>query len=364
MNKVIVYILFVGLFLIGCSDAKEATIAEENRQEMAKSATTSTVEVVKIENTVFEKQLLSNGSIEALQKSELRFKISEQVATIHVKNGVFVKKGTLLATLDNIVLKNELEKATINLENAKRNLRQEKINYGFSEIEESKIDPVKLKYMYLRSGYREAKNTLENAQIRYNQTLLQAPFSGVVANLDTKAGDYVTSGDIFCIIINKKQMEVSFSVLENEIPFVKIDQKITVHPFMDTDVEFEGIITEINPLVDNNGLVNIKGRIQNPNAALFDGMHVKVVLNKPLENVIVIPREAVVIRENKEVVFTSYNGKAQWNYVEILDENSKSYALKSGLQLNDTIIVDGNMNLSHNSKISPIFKSTNTQKRP
>ncbi len=347
----------VFLFFLSCGDKNEITSPEEKEQEIARVAQQLTVETVKINSTVFQKQIMSNGIVEALQKSELRFKINERISNIHIKNGAFVHKGTVLASLDNEVLKNLLEKAQIDLEKAKRNFIEEKINYGFAGVDNAKIDPVKLKYMYLRSGFTEAKNTLESAQIRYNQTVLKAPFSGVVANLESKSGDYVTSGDIFCVIINRKKLEVAFSILENELPFLEINQKITVTSFTNNEMQYEGVITEINPLVDDNGLVKIKGNIQKSDASLFDGMHVKVLIHKPLKNVIVIPREAVVFREDKEVVFTTKNGKAKWNYIEILDENSKSYALQKGLKYGDTIIVSGNMNLSHDAKISPTFRS-------
>ncbi|WP_430410679.1 efflux RND transporter periplasmic adaptor subunit [Kordia sp.] len=356
MNKALLYTI-VCLLCISCAKQTETTSFDEKGQETIRTVARLTVETVKIDSAIFQKQIIANGIVEALQKSELRFKISERIANIRIKNGAFVHKGTLLASLDNEVLKNLLEKAQIDLEKAKRNFIEEKINYGFAGVENDKIDPVKLKYMYLRSGYTEAKNTLESAQIRYNQTLLKAPFSGVIANLESKTGDFVTSGDIFCTIINRKQLEVSFSVLENEIPFLEIDQKIAVTSFVNDEMNYEGMITEINPLVDKNGLVKVKGTIQKSDTSLFDGMHVKILIYKPLNNFLVIPREAVVFREDKEIVFTSKNGKAKWNYVEILDENSKSYALQKGLKYGDTIIVAGNMNLSHDAKISPVFRS-------
>ncbi|MBC8754294.1 efflux RND transporter periplasmic adaptor subunit [Kordia sp. YSTF-M3] len=355
MYKII--LLFVTFFFfLSCSDTKETATHDEKSEEAKRVSQQLSVQTTKIDSAIFQKQTMSNGVVEALQKSELRFKISERVASIHVKNGGFVTKGQVLATLDNAMLENLLERATIDLDKAKRNFIEEKINYGFGGIDESKIEPKKLKNIYLRSGYTEAKNALDNAQIQYNQTLLKAPFSGVVANLESKVGDFVTSGDIFCIIINRKQLEVSFAVLENEIPFLETNQKITVTSFIDEKMHYEGIITEINPLVDRNGLVKIKGSIQKPTASLFDGMHVKIRINKPLTDVLVIPREAVVFREDREVVFTAENGKAKWNYIEILDENSKSYALQKGLKYGDTIIVTGNMNLSHDAKISPTFQ--------
>ena len=123
-------------------------------------------------------------------------------------------------------------------------------------------------------------------------------------------------------------------------------------PFVDKSKKYSGYISEINPLVDQNGLIKIKAKINHPNRFLFDGMHVKVLINQPVRDLIVIPKEALVLRSNREVVFTLKNGAAKWNYVELADENSDSYAIKEGLSLGDTIILSGNMNLSHDAKVT------------
>ena len=302
----------------------------------------------------FKKQIISNGKIEALQKSELRFKTNERLLSIKVKNGQKINKGQLLAQLDNEVLANKINKSKLDLDKAKSKLQEEKINYGL-DGNEATIDSKILKNLQIRSGYLEAKNALKNAQFEYNQTFLKAPFSGVVANIEAKTNNYITSSDVFCTIINPQQLIVSFSVLENELSFLKKSQDIDIISFINSDKKFKGRITEINPVVDENGLVKVKAKITNSDDSLFDGMSVKIKINQPLKDAIVIPKEALVLRSNREVVFTVQDSLAKWNYVKVLDENSTSYAIKEGLKLGDTVIVSGNMNLSHDAKVNATF---------
>ncbi len=155
-------------------------------------------------------------------------------------------------------------------------------------------------------------------------------------------------------------MEVSFSVLENEFAFVSKGQEIDIQSFANKNRHFKGVITEINPIVDKNGLIKIKAKVTSKNTGLLDGMNVKIFINKPLKNVLVIPKKALVLRSNKEVVFTVEKGLAKWNYVEVVGENSNSYAVKKGLKTTDTIIVSGNLNLSHDAKINTIFVNDDT----
>jgi len=348
MKQLTILFLFC---LLSCNDTPTVTTAEALETTTKERTKGVSVNSQVLEKEVFQKQIIANGKVAAQQKSELRFKTTERIASIKVKNGQKVRKGQLLASLDNDLLANKLDKAKLDVAKANSKLQEEKINYSISDT----ITPAILKELHIKSGYLEAQNALENAQLLYNQTILKAPFSGVVANIETKTGNYITGSDVFCTLIGQQQMEVVFSVLENEMSFIANKQKVEITSFVDADKKYVGSITEINPLVDDNGLIQIKATIKTSDNFLFDGMHMKIIINKPLVNVIVIPKEALVLRSNKEVVFTIEDGLAKWNYVEVLDENRTSYAIKKGLQLRDTIITSGNMNLSHDAKVNSTF---------
>jgi RND family efflux transporter MFP subunit len=345
------------LLLIGCKQSVEKT--EENADEPNKKSTSSGIAVNTslVRQETFNKQILANGLVEAKNKADIRFKIAERVAHIYVKNGEFIPKGKPIATLENQLLYNQLKRAEIDFETAKNKFREEKIRFGYGKVPIEKMDTVILQSLYIRTGYHSSKNLLENARILYEQTFLRAPFSGVVANLTAKEGNFMTSSDILCTLIDPKQLDIVFQVAENQLSFVKLGQKVSISPFADQTRLFEGRITEVNPMVDENGLIRIKATIVNQakEQNLFDGMNVSVVINNPMGEMLMIPKAALVLRSGKEVVFTLQNGQAKWNYVTIFDENSDSYAIADGLRPNDTIIVSGNMNLAHDAKVTPTF---------
>ena len=87
-------------------------------------------------------------------------------------------------------------------------------------------------------------------------------------------------------------------------------------------------------------------------------MNVKVLLKKDVRNQLVVPKSAVVLRDNQEVLFKVVAGKAYWTYIQTTMENSSSYAViahpdKSSATLNprDIVIVSGNLNLAHDSEV-------------
>ncbi|MCR8667463.1 efflux RND transporter periplasmic adaptor subunit [Aestuariibaculum sp. M13] len=349
------YFITLILLILSCKDKSINSVKLSNNKLLNNNKRNLNVSIIKKVN--FQKQIIANGKVVAQNKSELRFKTSERIASITVKNGQKIDQGKTIALLDNSLLENQLNRTKIEFDKADKILQEEKINFGLGDLPNESIEPKILKNLKIKSGYFEAQNAVEKAQLLYNQTILKSPFTGVVANINTKAGDYISSSDVFCTVIGQQQFEVVFSVLESELSFIKEKQDVTINLFVDESKTFKGLITEINPLVDENGLIQIKAKIIKKDNILFDGMNVKVIVNKSLEGVTVIPKEALVLRSNKEVVFTIENGLAKWNYVEILDENSNSYAIKKGLKFGDTIIVSGNMNLSHDTKVNPLFGS-------
>ncbi len=121
--------------------------------------------------------------------------------------------------------------------------------------------------------------------------------------------------------------------------------------FMDS-VYYKGTITEINPLIDENGMVTIKALVSNKDKKLVDGMNVKVFIRDKVPECLIVPKEAVVLRNNRQAIFTLLNDTlAKWNYVFTGLENSQSYSIISGIMPGDTVITIGNVHLAHHARI-------------
>ena len=108
-------------------------------------------------------------------------------------------------------------------------------------------------------------------------------------------------------------------------------------------------------------MVHVKARIEGTPKELFDGMNVKVSVFRSVENAMVIPKTAVVLRSGKQVVFSLKNGEAYWNYVHTMLENLEYCTLAEDgdntLQEGDTIIVTGNLNLAHETPVKVTGKT-------
>ena len=191
------------------------------------------------------------------------------------------------------------------------------------------------------------------------QATLVAPFDGVVANLFDKQYNMPKSGEPFCRIIRTSAMEVDFTVLESELPLIKVGDQVEVMPYASAAGKRTGSVSEINPLVDENGMVRVKAQV-NGGDKLFDGMNVRISVKRSVPDQMVVPKTAIVLRSGKQVLFTVKDGIAMWNYITTGLENMTECTLvdweASGLQEGMTVITTGNVNLAHETPVKIINK--------
>jgi len=351
MNRKAYLLLPFFVLLLACSSNKDKEeIGNKETTEIIPDKPTE-VKVKQIKVEMFHYELVSNGTVSAMRKADLKFQTSEVVANIYVRNGDKVVKGQKLASLDPFKLRNNVEQAKDNLERANLELQDVLIGQGYSLNNQGAIPADVMKIAKVKSNYDQSRINNEMAEYNLKSSTLYAPFSGVVANLFTKENNVPNGSEPFCTIVDIQHPEVVFMVLENELSLIGKGDGVLVSPFSTSDYVSKGKIMEINPVVDKNGMVRVKASLDNSQNKLYDGMNVRVRVQRAVDRQLLIPKSALVLRNNRKVVFTSKNGQAQWVYVQTSLENSESYVVTEGLKEGDSVIIEGNINLAHESPI-------------
>jgi RND family efflux transporter MFP subunit len=344
-------IALAAIFCACSSGSKKPKANEEDGISTTLPTQVNEVKVMLLAYSDFGQELISNGTVLASSKADLRFQSSEQVAGIYVKNGDRVRKGQKLAELEQFKLKYALRQAQDNLVRANLELQDILIGLGYSLGDTASIPKDVMQVARLKSSYEQSVINCELAEYDLKNAVLYAPFDGIVANLFGKEYNLPVSGEPFCTIIDNSRFEVDFTVLESELPIIRTGNKVEIFPFSISRYSCHGYVAEINPAVDKTGMVKVKAFVDNPQGKLFEGMNVKVHVQRMLENQLVIPKEALVLRSNKKVVFTLKNGLAQWVYVQTGMENSTGYTVAEGLAAGDSVIYAGNINLAHEAPV-------------
>ncbi|WP_313382205.1 efflux RND transporter periplasmic adaptor subunit [Proteiniphilum saccharofermentans] len=309
----------------------------------------------------FEHELVSNGKISAQNVAELKFLTSEVISAIYVKNGSRVEKGQRIAMLDTYALTNTMNQAKDALDRSKLEYQDVLIGQGYM-LDNPEAVPQEVDGLAkVKSGHNTAQTQYDMAVYNLEQATLTAPISGVIANLFAKPNTLSSTSDIFCNIIDTRSLEATFTVLENELGMIRIGDRIKVTPFSMPGVEIEGRVSEINPWVDKNGMVQVKASV-GYHERMVEGMNVRVSIFRSLGKQWVVPKSAVVLRTGRQVVFTLVDGKAIWNYVQTGLENASSYTITGEtLKEGDRIITSGNINLAHESPVT-VIDNTVTQR--
>ena len=168
----------------------------------------------------FYHELISNGKVAARKIAELRFETNEIVAKVYVKNGDVVRKGQKIAELDLFTLQNSLEKAEVSLRQSELEMKDVLIGQGYSLDKMQEIPQDIVKLAEVKSGYAQSHAAYELAKYELDHAVLTAPFDGVIANLETRGFNRPDATNAFCRVIGGSGMEVSFHVLESELPTV------------------------------------------------------------------------------------------------------------------------------------------------
>ena len=222
------------------------------------------------------------------------------------------------------------------------------INEGFKTLDDTiKLTALRKEAMYLQCGYTSSLKAFEKAEKEYKLVKTKAPFDGVIADIEAKPYNQTSTYKSLCTLIDDSKMEIVFNVLETEISNLHPEMEVEITPYANHEYTLIGKVTEVNPRIDENGMVRVKAITDNQQGILVDGMNVSILIKRQIADKIIIPKSAVLPRQGKKVVFVYQKGKAMWRYVTTGYENSTEVSVEEGLSPGDTIIYENNLGLSH-----------------
>ena len=231
------------------------------------------------------------GKVVAQRFADLSFEMPLPIERVLVHNGQHVRRGQVLAQLDQFKLRNtiaqqqrNIEQAQLQMEQAHLQMQDVIIAQGYDPEKTTQVPSdvmhnadVKSGYALSKSQLASAKNQLVAAQHELRSGVLTAPFDGVVANVAVQAHQLAQVGQPVCRIIASGDMAVEFRVMEADLCRYKVGTPVSVVPVADKSQHYDATVTEINPIVDQQGAITLRARLTNA-ATLFDGMNVEVIL--------------------------------------------------------------------------------------
>lgn len=374
--------IFYSLIYISCSDENNFHQNQITTNETPSAPVSVIVENAMIGNLDID--ILTTGTTTSKQVVQGTLKRSGYIAGILELEGIFIKEGQIILTLNNeeeqIAIseaRSELLKkltafgaeytnpdsALTIIERSFANNYNEDINNDFIQkvLTGQKQEQVRMAL----SGLLDAWNSYRKAQLNYKQTIFKAPFSGYLANIEYKKGQWLPAGTAACTLIDISKIQVVCDVLESECEQIKPGTKAVVSfPTLTAEETNEsgrpeviGKVVEVNPMIDSEKhTMRVLVEIPNYRERFKPGMYAEVQITKrTLNNRLIVPKEALVIRDNRELVFIVRDSLAQWCYVKTGAKNNNYIEILSsdfGLKAGETVITSGHFSLAHNAKVS------------
>lgn len=263
----LILILLLGLWL-----GMGALKAEEKPDEtsvgdipLAKIAFTSFV----AEKT--HKSIELYGRTAPNKQAKLGAEIAGKIVQLRVDKGDVVKKGQTIGLID----KGDLE---IQLQRAEAMLKVRQKEFKAGEMLQSKGLQGEVAFTNAQAALVEAKAMVSNAKMALRNTLVSAPFSGVVDHLFIEEGDFVSIGDPVATLIDLKKVIIEADVSERYIQDMKLNQVANVR-FINGQ-EAQGVVRYISRVSSvSTNTFPIEIELENPQQKIPAGISAEVSLN-------------------------------------------------------------------------------------
>lgn len=341
--KNLIYLAIIAVLLTAC---KHSTDAGKNLGQSAIKVVTTKVSFAESSYS-----LSYSGTIEASQTIPLSFQTSGTVENVYVEAGDAVKKGQLLASVDNSDMSNIYHVTLAKFQQAEDAYNRLKKVHDEGSLPE-------IKWVEMVTNYEQAKSSLELSKNNLDKCNLRAPVDGIIGHRNIEPGQSSISLSITPFdIVDIKTVYVKVSVPENEIGKIKKGLKASFSASALNDKVFEGEVSNISPVADViSRTYAIKISVKNSGLELKPGMICDVTINLNSESTpIVVPYKAVSKdREGNTFVYivSSDNNRVKKQIIKTGNYNDSGIEIISGLTTGQVIVSEGTEKLSDNSLIS------------
>lgn len=324
------------------------------------------------------------GRIEAVQKVEIRSRVTGYLQEIHFKEGAEVKKDELLFTIDDKLYQAELAGAKGTLAQAEAKLKRanaevnrvNEIKNTVGAISQSEVDKIFADKSESEALVQIAKATLDRTENNLSYTKILAPHDGRISRFQLTKGNLVSADTtVLADIVTVDPVHIYFDVDEQTILRIQTmirdgkfesarrSDNVKIHMALGNEQGFphEGTIDFVDNKIDPRiGSMWIRGKFTNPVVSNNDrrftpGMFVRVrlPLGPPRQAILVTDRAIGTDQGNKFVFVIEEGNMAGYRQVKLGPMYEGLRVVESGIQPTDKVVVNGILRVRPGADLSP-----------
>jgi membrane fusion protein, multidrug efflux system len=321
-----------------------------------------------------------SGRLEAVERVEIRSRVSGAVRTVHFREGALVEQGELLITIDPDPYAAEVERsqaqvlaaeARLELARKEQDRGQQLQQANFGAISQSSVDQRVGAYREAAGNLRAAHAALRSAQLNLNYTEVRAPVAGRVGKLEVTVGNLVAAGPsapVLTTLVSVNPIYASFNAdeavvmralkaLADRPADAQID-RIPVQMVTATSngAAFEGRLQLIDNQVDaKSGTVRVRAVFDNADGGLMPGQFARLRLGQgQAELALMVNERAIGTDQSKKfVMVVGADNRATYREVTLGAFVDGLRVVTNGLKPGERIIVSGLQRVRPGSLVAP-----------
>jgi membrane fusion protein, multidrug efflux system len=296
------------------------------------------------------------GALVPAREARLRAELSGRVITTMVEAGMTVAAGTILARIDDASLRDDListktavTSAALSAEQATRELERARTLGQAGAIATRDVEAAERAQAQAQAQLDAAKARQSASEKLLGNTVVRAPFAGVVSERAVSAGDVVSPGTALFTIVDPRSLRLEAQVPAEAVSALRVGAPVSFALNGYPDRTFEGRITRISPVADAvTRQVGIIAEVPNRDGRLVGGLFAEGRVASDVRDAIVLPEVAVDQRGPSPTVMRLSNGRVEAVDVALglRDPARERIEIVSGLAAGDTVLLGGARGIS------------------
>ncbi|MGB1404227.1 MAG: efflux RND transporter periplasmic adaptor subunit [Flavobacteriaceae bacterium] len=311
------------------------------------------VSAITVEESNFEHTVEIQANIQTRQNLTLYPEFAGKLIRIYTQEGEEVKKGAVLAAVDDSGLKEQLDQIELQVKLAETTFERT------ARLWDQKIGS-EMQYLEAKTRYEAQKKQYDQMKKQLAKTKIIAPFSGIIDRVFANQGANVAPGVTPILrIVNLKHMYAEADVPERYLPALKEGSKAAVEiPVLGQTLQTQ--IHQIgNYIQPSNRTFRIEAPLENPEGIIKPNLNARIrIIDYSNPKALMIPRR--IIRENAEgayFVFALVNPEDEKGYtaaqrfVKLGKSKGDLIEITAGIAVNDLLIDEGVSQIESDQKV-------------
>lgn len=313
--------IFLLALLVACSGKKQA---------QPPSTPPVQVDVIVAAMQTIPDELEGNGTVLSAEMVELHPETSGRLISLHLADGGMVKKGTLLAKINDAELQAQLRQQRVQLELARKNKGRFEAMLAVSGINQADYDNAVNQVASLEAAVDVTLALIDKTELR-------APFDGQLGLRMVSPGAYVTPQTTIGSIVANGPFRIDFTLPEQLASTIKAGREVEI--IGGTGEQATATVSAVDPQV-NQLTRNVKIRSILKNGAVQPGAYVKVRLKRSIKG-IAVPTQCIIPDATSSKLILVQEGKGKFVPVKTGIRTQDIVQITDGVEPGDSIIVTG-----------------------